>query len=68
MDHVTESIKNTLVVEASRPEVELVENLIEKESPRLTELHKTTKAIVERLLQRDPTEFEKMASTQRSGQ
>ena len=68
MDQVAERIKTSPAVEASRPKVELAEDLIEKESPRLAKLHEATKEIVERLLQRDSTEFEKMASEQRSGQ
>lgn len=68
MPQTARSVKTLSQPENSPSTVDIQENLIEKESPRLSKLHDTTKQIVDRLLQRNPKEFEEMASEQLSGQ
>ncbi|GMW02379.1 MAG: hypothetical protein AMXMBFR84_35150 [Candidatus Hydrogenedentota bacterium] len=45
-----------------------IENLIDKESPRLGRIHERTNAIVDRMLNCDPQRFQELSKTQQSGQ
>ena len=45
-----------------------IANQIEKESPRLTKIHEKTNANVDRMLKRDPKQFQELSRMQQSGQ
>ena len=45
-----------------------VENLIDRESPRLSRIHERTNAMVDRMLNSDPNRFQELSQKQQSGQ